>query len=84
MNNNNLTGLGLPNLNNGPNSKNILSTLLSGNIIENGFIKKIEKIAVSLEDRRIISQYINSCLNYQFDGIHDLKSLRVLKALVTA
>ena len=84
LNNNNLAGLGLPNLNNGPNSKNILSTLLSGNIIEDGFIKKIEKLTVSLEDRRIISQYINSCLNYHFDGLHDLKSLRVLKALVTA
>ena len=84
LNNNNLTGLGLPNLNNGPNSKNILSTLLSGNIIEDGFIKKIEQLTVSLEDRRIISQYINSCLNYHFDGLHDLKSLRVLKALVTA
>ena len=81
---NNLPGLDLPDPNKGPNSKNILSTLLSGNIIEDGFIKKIEKLNVSLKDRRIISQYINSCLNYHFDGLHDLKSLRVLKALVTA
>ena len=38
----NLSGLILPDPNQGPNSKNILSTLLSGNIIENDFIKKLK------------------------------------------
>ena len=80
----NLSGLILPDPNQGPNSKNILSTLLSSNIIENDFIKRIEKLTVSLKDRKIISKYINTCLYYHFDGLSELKSLRVLKALVTA
>ena len=84
LTNNNLSGLDLPDPNKGPNSNHILSTLLSGNIIEDDFIKRIERLTVTLDDRRIISQYINACLHYHFDGLHDLKSLRVLKALVTA
>ena len=83
LTNNNLSGLDLPDPNKGPNSNHILSTLTSGSIIEDDFIKRIERLTVSLDDRRIISQYINSCLHYHFDGLHDLKSLRVLKALVT-
>ena len=81
---NNLSGLSLPDPNQGPNSKHILSTLLSGNIIEDDFIKTIESLQVSLNDRKIISQYINSCLQYHFEGLSELKSLRVLRALVTA
>ena len=84
LTNNNLSGLDLPDPNKGPNSNHILSTLLSGSIIEDDFIKRIERLTVSLDDRKIISQYINSCLQYHFDGLRDLKSLRVLKALVTA
>ena len=83
LTNNNLSGLDLPDPNKGPNSNHILSTLLSGSIIEDDFIKRIERLTVSLDDRKIISQYINSCLQYHFDGLRDLKSLRVLKALVT-
>jgi len=84
LTNKNLAGLDLPDPNEGPNSEHILSTLLSCNIIEDDFIPKIEKLTVSFKDRKIISQYINSCLYYHFDGLSELKSLRVLKALVTA
>ena len=58
--------------------------MLSSNIDEDDFIKTSEYLKVSLNDRKIISQYINSCLQDHFEGLSELKSLRVLRALVTA
>ena len=74
----------LPDPTKGPNSAQILSFLLSGNLSDTGFPSKLNELSVSSKDRKVISQYINTCLYYHFDGLKELKSLRVLKALVTA
>jgi len=84
LNNRDLTGLVLPDPTKGPNSAQILSFLLSGDLSDTGFQSKLNELSVSAKDRKVISQYINTCLYYHFDGLKELKSLRVLKALVTA
>ena len=84
LDNRNLAGLVLPDPTKGPNSTKILSFLLSGNLSDAGFQTQLNELSVSSKDRKVISQYINTCLYYHFDGLNELKSLRVLKALVTA
>jgi len=84
LDNRELAGLVLPDPTKGPNSAQILSFLLSGNLSDTGFQSKLNKLSVSYKDRKVIGQYINTCLYYHFDGLKELKSLRVLKALVTA
>ena len=84
LDNRELAGLVLPDPTKGPNSAQILSFLLSGNLSDTGFQSKLNELSVSSKDRKVISQYINTCLYYHFDGLKELKSLRVLKALVTA
>ena len=84
LDNRELAGLVLPDPTKGPNSAQILSFLLSGNLSDTGFPSKLNELSVSSKDRKVISQYINTCLYYHFDGLKELKSLRVLKALVTA
>jgi len=83
LNNRDLTGLVLPDPTKGPNSAQILSFLLSGDLSDTGFQSKLNELSVSPKDRKVISQYINTCLYYHFDGLKELKSLSVLKALVT-
>ena len=84
LDNRELAGLVLPDHTKGPNSAQILSFLLSGNLSDTSFQSKLNELSVSSKDRKVISQYMNTCLYYHFDGLKDLKSLRVLKALVTA
>jgi len=84
LDNREFAGLVLPDPTTGPNSAQILSFLISGSLSDTGFQSKLNKLSVSSKDRKVISQYINTCLYYHFDGIKELKSLRVLKALVTA
>ena len=83
LNNRDLTGLVLPDPTKGPNSAEILSFLLSGDLSDTGFQSKLNELSISSKDRKVISQYINTCLYYHFDGLKELKSLSVLKALVT-
>ena len=83
LNNRDLPGLVLPDPTKGPNSAQILSFLLSGDLSDTGFQSKLNELSVSPKDRKVISQYINTCLYYHFDGLKELKSLSVLKALVT-
>ena len=83
LNNRDLTGLVLPDPTKGPNSAQILSFLLSGDLSDPGFQSKLNELSISSKDRKVISQYINTCLYYHFDGLKELKSLNVLKALVT-
>ena len=84
LDNREFAGLVLPDPTTGPNSAQILSFLISGNLSDTGFQSKLNKLSVSSKDRKVISQYINTCLYYHFDGLKELKSLGVLKALVTA
>ena len=84
LDNREFAGLVLPDHTTGPNSAQILSFLISGNLSDTGFQSKLNKLSVSSKDRKVISQYINTCLYYHFDGLKELKSLGVLKALVTA
>ena len=84
LDNREFAGLLLPDPTKGPNSAQILSFLSSGNLSDTGVQSKLNELSVSYKDRKVISQYINACLYYHFDGLKELKSLRVLKALVTA
>jgi DNA repair protein RecO (recombination protein O) len=84
LDNREFAGLVLPDPTTGPNSAQILSFLISGSLSDTGFQSKLNKLSVSSKDRKVISQYINTCLYYHFDGLKELKSLGVLKALVTA
>jgi len=84
LDNREFTGLVLPDPTKGPNSAQILSFLISGNLLDTGFQSELSELSVSAKDRKVISQYINTCLYYHFDGLKELKSLSVLKALVTA
>ena len=84
LDNREFAGLVLPDPTTGANSAQILSFLISGNLSDTGFQSKLNELSVSSKDRKVISQYINTCLYYHFDGLRELKSLGVLKALVTA
>ena len=84
LDNREFAGLVLPDPTKGPNSMQILSLLISGNISDAGFQSKLNELSVFSKDRKVISQYINACLYYHFDGLKELKSLSILKALVTA
>ena len=84
LDNREFAGLVLPDPTKGPNSMQILSLLISGNISDAGFQSKLNELSVFSKDRKVISQYINTCLYYHFDGLKELKSLSILKALVTA
>jgi hypothetical protein len=40
-------------------------------------------LSVTTEDRKVISDYLNTCLGIHFDGIRNLKSLQILREMVT-
>ena len=72
-----LPGLNLPELKNDDNCIFILSTLLSGQI------SQVKKIKPSKETSLLISNYLWSLLDYHFEGLSTMKSLRVVKQLLS-
>jgi DNA repair protein RecO (recombination protein O) len=60
----------------GPNSQNILEDL------NNNPIDSITNITATSKDRKVISEYLTTFINYHFEGLESLKSFSVLKQIV--
>ena len=73
---NNLPGLILPNLNEGINSRKILSSLLSERL------DNLPSDLITAKDNVIISKYLWSLLCYHFDGLNKVKFLDVTKEIL--
>jgi hypothetical protein len=73
----------LPNPNAGPNSRQILEFLLHANIHDNTFKAELALQKVTAKDRRIVGRYILSNFEYHFETCRNLKSLKVLKQLLS-
>ena len=73
---NNLPGLILPNLNEGINSRKILSSLLSERL------DNLPSDLITAKDNVIISKYLWSLLCYHFDGLHKVKFIDVTKEIL--
>ena len=74
---NNLPGINLPDLNEAPNSRLILSSLLS---------EKIDQLpddTITKNDRKIISKYLWVLLCYHFEGLQNVKSFQVAKNILS-
>ncbi|MBT6391232.1 MAG: DNA repair protein RecO [Candidatus Marinimicrobia bacterium] len=67
----------LPNPFSGPNSKTIFENFEQNKTGMN------MGLSVTTEDREVISDYLNTCLGIHFDGIRNLKSLQILREMVT-
>ncbi|MCH7762804.1 MAG: DNA repair protein RecO [Candidatus Marinimicrobia bacterium] len=76
-------GMVLPNPNAGPNSRQILEFLLQANIHDSTFKSDLALQEVTAKDRRIVGSYILSNLEYHFETCRNLKSLKVLKQLLS-
>tara|TARA_X000001036_G_C20596492_1_gene773121 strand:- start:276 stop:962 length:687 start_codon:yes stop_codon:yes gene_type:complete len=72
-----LPGLVLPDIQNDPSSNIILATLLSGNI-DNLYEEKISKKTNSL-----ISNYLWSLITYHFENLSNIKSISVVRKLLS-
>ena len=72
-----LPGLNLPSLDEGQNSRNILSSLLSGRL------DRLPKDTVTEDDRKIISKYLWVLLCYHFEGLSKVKSFQVARAILS-
>ena len=67
----------LPNPYEGPNSKDIFNYFEKGEqIIDKNF-------NVTAKDRRVISNYLNACLGIHFEGVKNLKSLKILREILS-
>ncbi len=60
----------------GPNSQNILEDL------NNNSIDSITNITATSKDRKVISEYLTTFINYHFEGLESLKSFSVLKQII--
>jgi hypothetical protein len=60
----------------GPNSEIILKGL------QNNTPDSLKNISVTKKDRKVISEYLSTYLQYHFDGIMRLKSFEVLKQVM--
>ena len=72
-----LPGLALPEIKNDANCIFILSTLLSGQM------SQLKIIKASKETSLLVSNYLWSLLDYHFEGLSTIKSLRVVKQLLS-
>jgi len=74
---NNLPGINLPDLNESPNSRLILSSLLS---------EKIDQLpddTITKNDRKVISKYLWVLLCYHFEGLENVKSFQVARKILS-
>jgi len=67
----------LPNPFEGPNSKDIFNYFEKGKQITD------KKFEITAKDRRVISNYLNACLGIHFDGVKNLKSLKILREILS-
>ena len=68
----------LPDPYSGPNSKFIFDSF------EQGHIGMNESLNVTPQDRQVISSYLTACLGIHFEGVKQLKSLQILKELISS
>ena len=67
----------LPNPYEGPNSKDVFNYFEKGKqIIDKNF-------NITAKDRRVISNYLNACLGIHFEGVKNLKSLKILREILS-
>ena len=45
-------------------------------------LTRSKKIKLVKNDRKIISEYLNTCLNIHFSELKNIKSLKILKSLL--
>lgn len=76
-------GMVLPNPDGGPNSRQLLEFLLKANIFDSTFKYELARQTVTSKDRQIIGNYIQANLEYHFESCRNLKSLKVLKQLLS-
>ena len=74
----NLPGINLPDLNEGPNSRLILSSLLSERL------DKLPNDTITANDKRVISKYLWILLCYHFEGLQNVKSFQVAKKILSS
>ena len=67
----------LPNPFEGPNSKDIFNYFEKGKQITD------KKFEITAKDRRVISNYLNACLGIHFEGVKNLKSLKILREILS-
>ena len=67
----------LPNPYEGPNSKEIF------NYFEKGEGEINKNFIITAKDRKVISNYLNTCLGIHFEEIKNLKSLKILREILS-
>ena len=67
----------LPNPYEGPNSKDVF------NYFEKGKQTIDKNFNITAKDRRVISNYLNACLGIHFEGVKNLKSLKILREILS-
>jgi len=67
----------LPNPYEGPNSKEIF------NYFEKGEREINKNFIITAKDRKVISNYLNTCLGIHFEEIKNLKSLKILREILS-
>ncbi len=76
LNENELPGLTLPNINTDANIVLILNNLLSGDI------EKINEYDINDKNRKVISNYLWMLLCYHFDNLRNVKFKKVIKTIL--
>ncbi|MFQ6677366.1 MAG: DNA repair protein RecO [Fidelibacterota bacterium] len=76
-------GMVLPDPNAGPNSRQILEFLLQTNIRYSTFKSDLASQKITAKDRQVVGSYILSNIEYHFETCRNLKSLKVLKQLLS-
>ena len=61
----------------GPNSKEIF------NYFDTGKIEKSQTFKITVKDRKAISNYLNTCLGIHFEGVKNLKSIKILREILS-
>ena len=77
LDDNNLPGINLPDLDEGPNSRLILSSLLSEKI------DQLPNDIITANDRKVISKYLWVLLCYHFEGLQNIKSFQVAREILS-
>ena len=67
----------LPNPYEGPNSKDVFNYFEKGKQITD------KNFNITAKDRRVISNYLNTCLGIHFEGVKNLKSLKILREILS-
>lgn len=70
-------GMSLPSLQTTPNSFKILSALQSYSL------DALPELTIASEDKTVVSHYLLSQIHYHFEGINSLKSLEVIRKILS-